>query len=61
MTKEQRGEDRPLRSVLEVKNAYLPALARSQSGEYGEELADRNAEVTARTLREIVGKEARVR
>ena len=55
MTKEQPVKDKPLRSVLEVKSAYLPRLMKNQSGEDGKDLAERNAEVTARTLRKIVG------
>lgn len=55
MTKRQPGEDRSLRSVLEVKNAYLPALAKSERDDFGERLAERNAEMTARALRENVG------
>ena len=61
MTKERGERDSPLRSVLEVKEAYLPALAESERGDRGDGLADRNAEMTARTLREIVGKGTRGR
>ena len=56
MTKEQSVKDRPLRSVLEVKSAYLPGLVERENGEDGKDLAQRNAEVTALTLRKIVGK-----
>ena len=56
MANEKPTKDRRFRSVMEVRQTYLPALVKSQSAEHMEELVEKTTEVIEHALRRRVKK-----
>ena len=56
MANEKPTNDRRFRSVMEVRQTYLPELARSQNAEHMEELVNKTSEVIGHALRKPVQK-----